>query len=366
MSGETLPDAFDPGGDQRAGDLGGMAVVEPLAVAALAGGIEVWLLLVAARGQLDWGALLLAHTAVVLPVAGWALWLWRRDRSIRIGIALAIGVLFLGPLGCGGAMLMCAIMAPTPRDTKGFMEWYLSLFPDEQRGAGRDLFERLASGRARDDDHESVASFTDFLDHGTPEQKQTILAMLARNFRPVFAPALRGAMNNPDATVRVMAATAVARIENAFLTRSMESRADCERNPGDYDVWLRSAQLYDDYAFTGILDTDRVAEHRRRATEAYRECVRLNPEAVTPVIALGRLALTAGRIDEAVLRFERALQLEPDRISHSVWLMEALFRRGDFSKVREMARTLGPEAEWSEKISEEVRHAVRLWREEAA
>ena len=366
MSGKATPDALDPGGDQRAGDLGGAAVVEPLMVAALAGGIEIWLLLMAAGEQLDWGTILLAHAAVVLPVAGWALWLWRRDPSIRTGIALAVGVSFLGPLGCGGVMLMCAIMALTRRNTKGFMEWYLSLFPEEQRGAGRDLFERLASGRARDDDHESVASFTDFLDHGTPEQKQTILALLARNFRPVFAPALRGAMNNPDATVRVMAATAVARIENAFLTRSMESRADCERNPGDYDVWLGSAQLYDDYAFTGILDADREAEHRRRAVEAYRECVRLNPAAVVPVIALGRLALATGRIDEAVSRFQRAIQLEPDRIGHSVWLMEALFRRGDFAKVRELARSLGPETQWSGKISEEVRHAVRLWREEAA
>lgn len=366
MTDTAPPSAFEIAESKMACDLGLWPVVETLVVAALACCVETWALYLAAEKQVGWLDLGLIHLVVDCIVIAWAVWAKRRIDGIRTGVALAVAVVALGPVGSLGIMLMVVLLAMFRRQAKGFLEWYLSLFPEDERSVGRDLYDRLITGRARDDDSESVASFADFLDHGTPQQKQTILALLARNFRPVFAPALRGAMNDSDATVRVMAATAVARIENSFLEQSLRFRAACEEKPNDYATWLDSARLFDDYAFTGILDADREKENRIRAHEAYLRCAGIDPAQAAPIIALGRLALRSGKAEEASTWFERSIELAPGRVDLVVWLMEALFKRGDFSRVRSLSVGLGEDLDQVAGLIEEVKRSVRLWRGEMA
>ena len=82
----------------------------------------------------------------------------------------------------------------------------ISKRPYDSIVAGREL-----SGRS------AWRSFRDILALGSFEDKQAALAILTRRFTPPLAPALRLALNDPDAAIRVQAATAAARIEDLFL-----------------------------------------------------------------------------------------------------------------------------------------------------
>ncbi|MFN3076152.1 MAG: hypothetical protein ABT940_04595 [Alphaproteobacteria bacterium] len=368
---ETVSEAIGPGESPTASDEGVLvrdtsiqALLGTVMAAVVAGSLEGWLYSLLAAGHVTWQMAVVYHvaiTALLLGFVGVCIW---RDSGVRTAAILLIAEASLGPLGCVGSVLMIVLFLFFRRRAHSFLAWYLDLFPTEKKSLGQDLFDKLITGRARDDDKESVSTFADLLAHGTPQQKQVILALLARNFQPVFAPVLHRAMNDPDATVRVMAATVVAKVENEFLVRVMALRTACRNAPDHHDTWLSMARLYDDYAFTGLLDADRERENRALAEEAHRHCLSIRPEGIASWLAVGRLCLRGGRIEEAVACFDEAARLDPARIDVVVWLMEAHFRDNGFAMVRTLALRLGSDLDAIQGLHEDVKRALRLWRGE--
>lgn len=356
----TLP-PIDPSGAPPPSTGEGRARTETaLAALALLLG-EGWAManLLAAGGA--WSSLALIHLAAATLLAAWFLTLHRRALPLREGVILLVCGGSMGPFGAGGFLVMLLLLRLFRRQARDFLSWYLELFPEEERSAAQELAGQLLSGRAKDDDRENVASFNDFLVHGSPSQKQAILALLARSFRPAFAPSLRAAKNDEDATVRVMAATAVSHIENRFQADTSDLQERCQRQPEDYDLHLKLAFLYDDYAFTGLLDPDREADNRRLAGQYYRRCAELRPDSPQPWQLQGRLHLRAGETTEAITCFEAAVAHGQPPSSLSVWLMEAHFQRGEFERVRELANQHGAQLEASNQISEETKRSIQFW-----
>ena len=83
-----------------------------------------------------------------------------------------------------------------------------------------------------------VEPFNDILSGGSVVQKQLALAKIARYFRPNLAPLLLQAIHDPDAAVRVQAATAMARIERDFMKRRMDLEKKLAGQPHSDDGWL--------------------------------------------------------------------------------------------------------------------------------
>jgi hypothetical protein len=135
--------------------------------------------------------------------------------------------------------------------------------------------------------------------------------------------------------VRVQAATAVARIENAFLAKAMELEAAVREKPDEASV-LRLAGIYDDYAFAGLLDKAREEECRQKAADGYRAYLRTRPDDQAVQLRLARLQLRRGRMEEAEPLLRRLATVE----GHSgagLWLMECLFTQGRFAELRSLA-----------------------------
>ena len=337
--------------------------LETMAIALSACLLEAWWLVqTQAPPHADLRRIILLHAGVGGLTLAWFVWtLWRKQTSPEPAL-LALATLSLGPLGSGGcflAMLGSALRLHQQR--QGFMHWYAMMFREERKTSSQELFELLETGRARSNDTHAVVSFTDFLNVGTPEQKQAILTLLAKNFRPAFAPALLQAINDDEATVRVMAATASAHVEKGFAERSLAAQQESEEKPDDFDAQMHLATLLDDYGYTGLLGPARERENRIAAMALYERCAHLAPQDPRPWFAMGRLSVRGGDNARAIACFHKAIALGTNQIDVAVWLSEALFKERRFGELRHLADEFFHTQEAFSALNENVRHAVSLW-----
>ncbi|HEY0835296.1 MAG TPA: hypothetical protein VGE72_15440 [Azospirillum sp.] len=301
----------------------------------------------------------LGHFALAVLLWGWVWWRVRRDRDARLAGLLAVTTPFLGPLGPACTLATAVMHAVFSRYAMGFQEWYLSLFPESQVEPAQELYELIVSGR----EQASVAaaeSFTDVMTVGLPPQKQAVIALVARHFRPAFTPALKLGLADADPSVRVQAATATARVEHEFNERWQRLDAAAQSNPDDAESRFALARHLDEYAFCGLLDANREQEVRERALEGYRGCLDLAPDDDDIRHDLGRLLLRLGLVAEAADALAPLAGRTADR-RILFWYAESLFRLHRFDDLRALCRLradhLGPGAD----LPDSLRDVLGLW-----
>lgn len=330
-----------------------------LAVAVLTLCLEGWGLAALDHGHLAVPAAAALH--VVLSAAALAL-AWRRGWQLGYAL-LAISVAAFGPLGAFGCLVAAAAHLRFARTSTAFEVWYGSLFPEEEDDPGRALYERIIAGRETATDPESLASFTDVLEFGTRDQKEAVITLLTRHFRPAFAPALRLAMRDPTPSVRVQAATAMAHIEGEVLERTLELARAAEAAPRDAAAQLALARHYDDYAFSGLLDQQRERENRRLALLAYGDYLALRPGEGAARVAIARIHLREGRPVEALEILEACLADGLITREGLGWIMECLYRLGRYDALRDFATAHSEEFAGSGTAPGPLGEVVRFWQE---
>ena len=303
----------------------------------------------------------IAHFTLTLGLSLWSRRVWKRHADLRLPLLLTITVAFLGPLGAAGSLLACVLALGFARSATPFEQWYLSLFPEEESRFTTYLYEQLASLAEVEPDGSGVAPFTDILSFGTPPQKQAVITLISENFRPAFAPALRLALGDTHNAVRVQAATAITKLENNFLAKTLELTGTVANKPGTTEALWALAKHYDDYAFAGILDDQREQENRKYALETYREFLCLEPTHQGARLAIGRLLLRQGNYTEAANWFEDSLQQVPAKAHMLFWHMECLYQLGRFSRLRELVGQLASRFNQQEDFPNPALEAVKLW-----
>ena len=286
----------------------------------------------------------------------------RRGRDLRLAGLLLVTMVPLGPLGAACTLVTAALLALFSRYATGFQDWYLSLFPESETGPAQELYELIVSGR---ENAHLVAgeSFTDMMWMGTPQQKQAVIALVARHFRPAFTPALKAGLADADPSVRVQAATATARVEHEFNERWLSLDHAARAHPDDAGALAALSRHLDDYAFCGLLDSNREAEIREKALDGYRRSLELAPDDDGIRLDLGRLLLRCGLAAEAAARLEPLIDRTPDsRILF--WYAESLFRLGRFGDLRALPirrpDLLGDGAT----LPDALRDVFALWRDD--
>ena len=302
------------------------------------------------------------HLALCALIGLWLRGLVRRGRDLRLAGLLLVTMVPLGPVGAACTVATAALLALFSRYATGFQDWYLSLFPDSETGPARELYELIVTGR--ENAHLAAGdSFTDVMWIGSPQQKQAVIALVARHFRPAFTPALKAGLADADPSVRVQAATATARVEHEFNERWLALDHEARDRAEDPDALSALARHLDDYAFCGLLDANREAEIREKALEGYRRSLDLAPEDDTIRLDLGRLLLRCGLAAEAAARLEPLVDRTPDR-RILYWYAESLFRLGRFAELRALTGRrpdlLGDE----EALPHTLRDVFALWRDD--
>lgn len=303
------------------------------------------------------------HLGLTVLLSLWLLVRRRRGLDLRLPGLLAVTTLFLGPMGPAATLACAVLFAVFSHYAAGFQDWYLSLFPESQVEPAQELYELIVSGREQA--HLAAAeSFTDVMAVGTPSQKQAVIALVARHFRPAFTPALKLGLSDADPSVRVQAATATARVEHEFNERWLSLDKAVAGNPKDMGTRVALARHLDDYAFCGLLDTNREAEIRQKALDGYRACVALAPDDDEVRHDFGRLLLRLGLVAQAQATLEPLVERAADR-RLLVWYAESLFRLGRFADLRALCgrcvAVLGPDAD----LPDTLRDVMALWNGEA-
>jgi len=306
-----------------------------------------------------WGFPLAAHLAVAAGLAAWCRWSPGLRADVRLPLLLAAATAALGPVGAAGTLVTMSLTRWYLRKAVPFEEWYESLFPDTRQQAGDDLAARVANADlARPG---SLTPFADVLAFGSFHQKQALLALINQQFRPAFGPILKRALTDGNNAVRVQAATAMNKLENAMLELTLQLSRRTRENPFDVEALRALARHYDDYLYSGILDTRREEEFRVQALEAYRRCVGAEPGDLDSWLAAGRLLLRGKRYAEAADWMEQAMQAGLSTPQADLWYMESLYHLGRFPQLRELAHSRQERVEAVDNLPPAAFEAVRLW-----
>lgn len=302
---------------------------------AVAQAVEAALLWTVLDGRLDWPTALAGHGAFGVLLGAYALWQARRGRDTRLLSWLTWMTLTLGPAGPLATGLLAAMTAAFTRTARPFDEWYDSLFPDDHETRSELLYRRLLEGREDAVAEGSVNSLTDVLFTGTTRAKQAVVALLARRFRSEFAPALQMALSDPEASIRVQAATAASTIEERYHAGRLELEDAVRAAPEEADALLALARHLDDYAYAGVLDDDRQRVVMADALDAYRAANRRLGAREDIDLAIGRLMLRLDMIEEAELHLS-GLSLRYENPRPMLWHAECLFRLRRFAELRQV------------------------------
>lgn len=310
--------------------------------------------------EMNFASWLTGHGAVSVALGFWYFVRRREGTGQRAAVLLVLSVVALGPFGAPGALLAAAAHRWFRRHATPFEDWYKALFPEPEQKPARDLYDMIVSGR--DIAKESgVASFTDILATGSTEQKRATITLMARFFRPAFAPALKRALADPEPAIRVQAATAASEIESGFQERAEKLSAAVKATPENPASHLAMARHFDDYAFSGLLDPEREDDNRNLALESYLRCLDLDADNLDARAAIGRLLLRKGEYHEAATVLGEAVVSRQATPAMLDFYLEALFKLGNYQRIRAVIRDHDAEIQNDPKRTPEVKFAVDLW-----
>ncbi len=326
-----------------------------LAVGVMACAVEGWLAVMLFTRTWDVGVVVAGHLVFVALLAAWASRSSACRADLRLPLLLVVTTATFGPLGAVGTMLTAGMAYIYARSARPFEEWYAALFP--QAGPADPLRAALSG----DADRASVAPFADILAFGSVDQKRELISLVANEFRPAFALALRLALDDSDNAVRVLAASAITRIEHDFVTRSVALEEAVRAKPSDASRLRTLAVFHADYANAGIFDAERARQAHEGASRAYLDYLRLVPEDDAARAAIGALLLQDGQVEEAAAWMETSLADADARPLVLLPYMDALYRLGRFGEVRRLAAAHFAEMKSRDDVSLVAIEMMRLW-----
>lgn len=281
-----------------------------------------------------------------------------RNRHLLFAI---VSIAALGPLGAVGAMLAALLACGLARRAVPFEAWYSSLFPSAPHSPARELYERIVLRGGGPAATSSVAPFSDVMSVGSAKQKQTVISLIAENFRPEFAPSLLRALNDADGAIRVQAATATARIESRFLEEAIRLEHARAAGPAEATSMLALARHCDAYGGSGLLEAARAREARQQALSLYERVDRQQPGDPELGTAIGRLLLRLDRVEEAAARLACEVQRGTASPQAIAWYAESLYRLRCWESLRELCRRFRAPLLEAAELGEDLRQAVLFW-----
>lgn len=311
-------------------------------------------------GDMPWLALL-AHLILVVATAAIARNMIVEGKDSRFLMMLLVTSAVTGIFGAVGTLVAIILHRIYTRSSQSFDEWFASIFPRDEQTDPERVYENIVSGRDEAAKRYSVIPFMEVMGIGSEAQKREAISKMTTRFHPSFAPVFRTALRDESNSIRVQAATAIARIENIFLTRQLRLNEARKRHPSDAALTLALAEFYDAYAFTGILDVERERENREKALQFYMDYLRLAPRDQAVRLKAGRLLLRAGEYQRAAEWFADCLQGGMRGEQLIGWYAEALYASGNFAELRRVASQSNGLVDSFKALQPQLAESIALW-----
>ena len=301
------------------------------------------------------------HLAISVVVSLVAYAQYRAGMDVQHLALLAIVSSVTGIFGAVGSLFGFLFTLVFRTRAHNFVEWYSLIFPKDLPSEPQTIYDSIIEGLDENPSHYSVMPFADVMKLGSENQKRRALAKMTSRFSPRFAPAFKSALNDNNNTIRVQAATAIAKVEREFAAKLNRIEQARVLLPNDPLLTLALAKFYDDYAFTGILDGELEKLNRERAINAYKAYLQQDPNSQEAWIAVGRLLYRDRQWEPAAEWFRAALDRGWKVNTMVLWYFECLFRLGQFRDLRRAILEYGRGITGQEELPRDVRDAVTLW-----
>ena len=286
---------------------------------------------------------------------------YKKARDSRFAFLLALSTAFIGPFGAAGTLLALILHYFHSEYSQTFADWFNTIFPHVEMGMAESVHYNILTGRDETSKSYSVIPFQDVLVIGSESQKRVALSRMTSQFHPSFAPAFARALKDPSNTIRVQAATAIAKIEDNFLQKLIALSRVYDQYKSDPDVVMALAQHYDDYAYTGILDDEYELINRSRALDLYKEYYVLRPDDARVRLTIGRLLIRAGKLLDAREWLKQCMDEGYSTPTIVGWYMEALYQLELYSELRQISTALDKKAEEIKDYPASMVKTVRMW-----
>lgn len=303
----------------------------------------------------------LIHLAISAVVAAIAYAQYRKGMDVQHLALLAIVSTTTGIFGAVGALFGYFSTLVFSARAHHFKDWYETIFPTDTTSEPQVIYDSIMEGLDENPSHYSVMPFSDVMRLGSENQKRRALAKMTSRFSPRFSSAFKSALSDSNNTIRVQAATAIAKVEKEFTHKLERIELARAKEPNNATLTLALAKFYDDYAFTGVLDSELEKLNRERAINAYKSYLQQDPNSSDAWIAIGRLLYRNKQWTEAAEWFRHALDRGWKVNSMILWYFECLFRLGQHRDLRRAILEYGRGVVGQEDLPSDVRNAVSLW-----
>jgi tetratricopeptide (TPR) repeat protein len=337
------------------------AAVAFLVLAAVIAAVELGLVVLLRTAPRDWPVAVAVHFITCLIVAAGA-WLRADDRDEqRLLQLLAASLPFFGPVAPVMLLLVYPVYLRFRATATPFDDWYRTLFPEAERPLSAQIYQSIMRNEVPRGDYSPVVSYMDVMRDGPVQQRIAVVASVARNFRPVFAPVLNAAIADDNPEVRVQAASAVAKLTDDFVGRVQALEAAVAAAPHESKRLRDLAQAYDEYAYTGILDAAMEQNNRLRALQLWIAYCEMEPKDRDAALAVGRLLMRLERYHLAAQWLESAFTEGRASRQAVLWYMEVLYELGRTDVLRRIAGQAVTDLAQDRKLSSNAVSAVQLW-----
>lgn len=280
----------------------------------------------------------------------------------RFGIIFSIFLTVLGPFAAGGIMLMLVTFKLSKSRALTFTQWYYSIFPEQKKSQSQEIAEALQYGRDKSWMNYSIIPFVDVVKRGTEAQKREAILKMSQHFHPDFGSVIKMALREDASNVvRVQAATAITKIKNNFFSQLLKLEKIRQKYPDRHEALLAIASVYDDLAFSTILEPEQESEARALAQKFYEDFMAHRPNDKRIHYLIGRLLMRQGKYEEAVRWLENAITTETLKLDIWVLYAECLYRLNRYSDLRRQARNNCDLVLQSRKYPDAICESVLFW-----
>jgi hypothetical protein len=236
------------------------------------------LFLVFATGHCDIRTFLILHLALCAGTATFGRW-WigaprtadGTDDTTATVLQLAAWTAVAGPFG---AVVAAALLVPrsaaandSPTGPPGLTRLEL-------------LHRSLLDNRLRLERAHAIRPLLDVIIEGAQTEKFDALSLISKRYNPALAPALKRALEDKDASVRVLAATVMAQQNNASTKRIGALQTVARAQPETSRHWCELGQAHFDYAVSGLLEASRAKTEASQALAHLVRAAELDPSDV--------------------------------------------------------------------------------------
>lgn len=304
---------------------------------------------------------ILIHLVISIVTAAITYAQYRAGMDVQHLAILAIVSFVTGIFGTLGALFGFIGTVVFRNRAQHFKEWYETIFPTDEVTDAQHIYDSIMEGLDENPKSYGVMPFVDVMRLGSENQKRRALAKMTSRFSPRFSQAFKVALADKSNTIRVQAATAVAKVERDFMTKLERIEEARAKEPNNSNLNMALAKFYDDYAFTGVLDPELEKLNRERAINTYKSYLQQDPNSAEAWIAIGRLLYRNKQWEQAADWFRSAMDRGWKVNNMILWYFECLFRLGQFKELRRAVLEYGRGIMGQEELPKDVREAVSLW-----